>query len=56
MNDHDLLLVMTICELLGKSVYPGDVEVAYQQAQGKLKTSREPSTPGDVSFPLRPRR
>ncbi len=53
MNDHDMLLVMTICELLGTSAYPGDVERAYEQAKGKLKASREPITPAQVYIPPR---
>lgn len=56
MNDHDMLLVMTICELLGKDAYPEDVERAYRQAQGKLKTSRAPITPVHVAIPPRPHR
>jgi hypothetical protein len=41
MNDHDLLLAMTICELLGKDVYPRDVKDAFKHAQEKFKAFQD---------------
>jgi len=54
MNDHDLLLTMMICELLGKDVYPGHVKDAFKHAQEKLKTFQESIQPARESLlPLR---
>jgi hypothetical protein len=41
MNERDMLLTMTICELLGKDVFPGQVKDAFKHAQEKLKTFQE---------------
>jgi len=40
-NVCDMLLTMTICELLGKDVFPGQVKDAFKHAQEKLKTFQE---------------
>ena len=32
MNERETLLIMTICELLGKDVYPGDLKDAFRNA------------------------
>jgi hypothetical protein len=53
MNDHDVLLVMTICQILGKDPYPDEVEREFKQAKQKLDTSREPPTPAQVYIPPR---
>ena len=37
MSDHELLLVITICQLLGKSVAPADVLEAHRVAQERLE-------------------
>lgn len=42
MDDHDIILVMAICELLGKSVAPKDVEKAIEKAREKLERSGQP--------------
>jgi len=49
MNDREKLLVMTICQLLDKSVEPSEVEREYQEAKRKLDSSREPTPPGYIS-------
>jgi hypothetical protein len=41
MNEHEMLLTMAICTLLGKDVYPNDVADAFKQAQEKLKRYQE---------------
>jgi hypothetical protein len=41
MNEHEMLLAMAICELLGKAVYPNQVADAFKLAQEKLKSYRE---------------
>jgi hypothetical protein len=41
MDEHEMLLAMAICELLGKKVYPNEVADAFKQAQEKLKRYRE---------------
>jgi hypothetical protein len=53
-NDHDLLLTMTICKLLGREVGPGDVEVAFKQAREALKALRDWSQPAETT-PIPPR-
>lgn len=45
MNDHDLLLIVTICNLLGHKIGPGDVEIAFKQAQESLKALRDWTPP-----------
>jgi hypothetical protein len=41
MDEHEMLLAMAICELLGKDVYPNQVVDAFKHAQEKLKRYRE---------------
>lgn len=41
MDEHEMLLAMAICELLGKAVYPKEVADAFTHAQEKLKSYRE---------------
>jgi hypothetical protein len=41
MDEHEMLLAMAICELLGKDVYPNQVAEAFKRAQEKLKRYRE---------------
>ncbi len=36
MNDHDIILAMAICQLLGKSVTPKDVEKAIEKAEERF--------------------
>jgi hypothetical protein len=43
MNEEDMLLVMTICELLGKSPSPHDVEATYRKAEKRLR--QQPAAP-----------
>ncbi len=42
MNEHEMLLAMAICELLGKDVYPNQVAEAFKHAQEKLKSIGNP--------------
>ena len=51
MNQHDMLLILTLCELLEKSVEPKEVERAYEEAKRKLEAHREPPPEGYISFP-----
>jgi hypothetical protein len=44
MDEHEILLAMAICELLGKDVYPNQVAEAFKHAREKLKTYRESSS------------
>ena len=37
MNKHDVLLVMTICELLGTSVDPKQVRETYEAAKQRME-------------------
>lgn len=37
MNERDVLLVITICELLGKSVDPKEVRETYERARQRMK-------------------
>lgn len=37
MDEHEMLLAMAICELLGKDAYPKQVAEAFKHAQEKLK-------------------
>lgn len=41
MNDRDMLLIMSICELLDKPVNPNLVLVTYRIAQEKLRATRQ---------------
>lgn len=41
MNDRDMLLTITICNLLGHKISPGDVEIAFKQAQESLRALRD---------------
>lgn len=41
MDEHEMLLAMAICELLGKDVYPNQVVEAFIQAHEKFKRYRE---------------
>jgi hypothetical protein len=50
MNERDLLLTMTICKLLGKDVYPGDVRDAFNHAQKELKSLQESTRPASESL------
>jgi hypothetical protein len=50
MNERDLLLTMTICELLEKNVYPAAVRDAFKHAQEKLKTFQESTQPASKSL------
>jgi hypothetical protein len=36
MNEHDVLLVLTICQLLGKQTNPAGVQEAYRVSQENL--------------------
>jgi hypothetical protein len=41
MEDEDLLLVMTICDLLEKSTSPHAVELAHERAKSALERWRQ---------------
>ena len=43
MTDKEKLLIMTICNLLGKQVYPNQIDTAYEQQESVLEHSKEPS-------------
>lgn len=50
MNDKDILFIMTICELMGKSTSVHSVELAYQNAERNLekkKKLKKQSKPAD---------
>lgn len=49
MNKHDVLLVMTICELLGKSVDPKEVKETYEAARQRMDRLDDPPEPGYIS-------
>ncbi len=49
MNEHDMLLILTLCELLEKSVRPSDVEYAYEEAKRKLESDHGPTPPATFS-------
>jgi hypothetical protein len=49
MKPNEMLLVLTICELLGKSVDVLDVDRAYEEAKRKLDQSREPLRKAEIS-------
>jgi hypothetical protein len=48
MTPNEKLLVLTICELLGKSVDVVDVDRAYEDAKRKLEQSREPPRKAEI--------
>ena len=54
MNQHDMLFILTLCELLDKSVEPKEVERAYEEAKRKLEAHRQP-TP-EATFSRAPHR
>jgi hypothetical protein len=50
MSETDMLLIMTLCDLLGKSTDPRSVERAYQKAKAHLQRVNQPkdeATPPD---------
>jgi hypothetical protein len=49
MTERDKLLVMTICDLLDKSVDPIDVERAYDRARQRMEQLRGPVPPATFS-------
>jgi hypothetical protein len=49
MDDKDLLLVMTICDLLGKPVKPEEVDKAFAKAQERLERSGRPPREAKIS-------
>lgn len=42
MNDHDIILALAVCQLLGKSVTPKDVEKAIEDVEKRLERSHHP--------------
>jgi hypothetical protein len=42
MNEKDVILALAICDLLGKSVTPKEVEKAFEKAEKRLELSRQP--------------
>jgi len=41
MDEREILLMMTLCELLGKTVKERDVLQTYEKVIGKVKQERE---------------
>jgi hypothetical protein len=50
MNEKDKLLVMTACELLGKSVTPNEVEMVFERIKKRLELSRLPPREAKVTY------
>jgi hypothetical protein len=50
MNQHDMLLVLTICELLApeKSVDARDVTRAYEEARRKVELANQPPMEAEI--------
>ncbi|MDR3725508.1 MAG: hypothetical protein P4K86_00560 [Terracidiphilus sp.] len=45
MDDHDIVLAMAICEILGESVKPDVVEREFEKAKERLYRIRHPREP-----------
>ena len=54
MSEDEMLLVMTILELLGNPKSPNEITYAYGEAKRRLEESRKPRQPAD-SFRANPR-
>lgn len=50
MDEEDMILALAICDLLGKSVAPKDVEKAYEIAKKRLERLDQPPRPAKVSY------
>jgi len=48
MNKNEMLLVMTICNLMGKEARPHDVQTAYRESKEKLEQSEMPPLKGEI--------
>jgi hypothetical protein len=48
MGHDEMLLVMTVCELLGKSFSPKEIEKAHQKATEQLEHFQHPKPPRDA--------
>jgi hypothetical protein len=51
MDEREMLLVLTICELLGKSFDAPEVERAYETAKETLRRAKESPRSAYVYFP-----
>jgi hypothetical protein len=49
MDENDMVLALAICELLGQSVSPSDVEKAFEKARKKLERLGQPSREAKIS-------
>jgi len=50
MDDRDVILALAICDLLGKSVTPRDVEKAFEKAKKQLERLGQPPRPAKISY------
>jgi hypothetical protein len=50
MDEHEMILALAICELLGKTVTPDDVEKAFEKAKKRLERSRQPPREPIISY------
>ena len=53
MDERDMLLVLTICELLGKSTKASTVEKAFENAKKELDRLGRPPREAQISYARR---
>lgn len=53
MDDHEIILALAICDLLGKSVTPKQVQSAFEKAAKRLELSRQPPREAKISYARR---
>jgi hypothetical protein len=53
MSEKEILLVMTTCELLEKTVTPNEVERVFERIKKRLELSRQPPREAKISHARR---